>query len=68
MNDLFKIAKEKDVKGIFAEKQLSDDVIKPFVNDLHIKLKVLDPLGGINGINTYIELMLYNAREIQSVY
>ncbi len=65
LQDLIKIAKKEGVKGIFSEEQLSGDVIKPFVEDLGIKLSVLDPLGGSEGRDSYIDLMLYNAKQIE---
>ncbi|RJP69177.1 MAG: zinc ABC transporter substrate-binding protein [Candidatus Abyssobacteria bacterium SURF_17] len=52
------------IKVIFSEPQLSTETIAPFVEDMGLKLYVLDPLGGVEGRNTYIELLRYNAQVI----
>lgn len=52
---------------IFLEPQLSEQVIKPFSQDLGLKTAVLDPLGGSD--MGYTTLMLYNANAIaQSLF
>lgn len=62
LEDLNKIVKDNNVKVIFSEPQLSNETIKPFVNDLGLKLYVLDPIGGVEGRNSYVEMMKYNAQ------
>jgi ABC-type Zn uptake system ZnuABC Zn-binding protein ZnuA len=52
------------VRAIFAEPQLSVDLLKPVVKDLGASLSVLDPLGGVPGRETFVELMLFNARQV----
>lgn len=53
-------AREYDVKAIFTEPQLSAGVVQSFVEDVGLKLYVLDPLGGVNGRKTYTSLLMYN--------
>lgn len=62
LEDLNKIIKDNNIKVIFSEPQLSNETIKPFVNDLGLKLYVLDPIGGVEGRNSYVEMMKYNAK------
>ncbi len=52
------------VRVIFGEPQLSMDVLSPIARDLHVTLSVLDPLGGVPGRETFLDLMRFNARQI----
>ncbi|MHB8831038.1 MAG: metal ABC transporter substrate-binding protein, partial [Patescibacteria group bacterium] len=61
--DLQNKVKQYSVTTIFSEPQLSDQSLKPFVQDLNLKIAVLDPEGGINNMG-YIDLMRYNADTI----
>ncbi|MDD2785477.1 MAG: metal ABC transporter substrate-binding protein [Patescibacteria group bacterium] len=59
--DLHSKAKEFNVKTIFSEPQLSDASLRPFVQDLSLNVKILDPVGTNMG---YIDMMRYNADTI----
>jgi ABC-type Zn2+ transport system substrate-binding protein/surface adhesin len=52
------------VRVIFAEPQLSIDILRPIARDLGVALSVLDPLGGVPGRETFLELMRFNAGQI----
>lgn len=56
--------KEKNVKVIFNEPQMSQSVINALVEDTGVKVLILDPLGNTDTRNTYIKLMEYNINEI----
>jgi zinc transport system substrate-binding protein len=56
--------KEKNVKAIFNEPQMSQSVINALVEDTGVKVLTLDPLGNTDTRNTYIKLMQYNINEI----
>lgn len=59
--------KNHGLHTIFIEPQLSEQIIKPFSQDLGLKTAILDPLGG-NDLG-YTTLMLYNANTIaQSLF
>lgn len=58
--ELHKKARSHNVKAVFSEPQLSNETIAAFVGDIGLKLHVLDPLGGVEGRNSYIELFNYN--------
>jgi ABC-type Zn uptake system ZnuABC Zn-binding protein ZnuA len=52
------------VRVIFAEPQLSVDVLQPVARDLGVTISVLDPLGGVPGRESYGDLMVFNARQV----
>jgi len=58
--------KEFNIQSIYREPQLSESALAPFVKDLDIQIRTIDPLGGVEGRLSYIDLMLYNAHAIAS--
>lgn len=54
-------ARRYGVTALFSEPQLSNEAVAAFVNDIGLKLYILDPLGGVEGRGSYIELLEYNA-------
>jgi len=46
------------------EPQLSQSSITAFANDHNLSIAIIDPLGGVEGRNSYIELMRYNVEEV----
>jgi ABC-type Zn uptake system ZnuABC Zn-binding protein ZnuA len=52
------------VRTLFAEPQLSLDPLRPLARDLGVTLSVLDPLGGVAGRDTYLDLLRFNARQV----
>lgn len=62
--DLYYMFESSGAKSIFSESQFSSESIKSFVNDLDLKVGILDPLGGTNEKDSYIKLMRYNANVI----
>lgn len=62
--ELSQTAEKYQIKVIFSEPQLSNEVLEPFIADLNLKLAVLDPVGGIGERDSYINTMLYNAKII----
>jgi ABC-type Zn uptake system ZnuABC Zn-binding protein ZnuA len=57
--------KEKNIRVIFVEPQLSTAVLESFVEDNHLRVAELDPLGGTEGRATYLDLMTFNANSIR---
>ncbi|MFH1048006.1 MAG: metal ABC transporter substrate-binding protein [Patescibacteria group bacterium] len=53
-----------DVRAIYSEPQLSTTTLLPFTEDHGIAIAILDPLGGIDGRDSYIVTMIYNAETI----
>lgn len=62
--ELQTVIKKYNIKTIFSEPQLSDEIIKSFTKDLGVNLAVLDPLGGVAGRDSFINLMRYNVEVI----
>lgn len=59
------MAKQKHVKAIFDHIQLPDRAAKLAAEAAGLKVCHLDPLGGIAGRQSYVELLLYNANLIR---
>jgi len=49
---------------VFVEPQLSEAALRGLSQDLGITLQKLDPEGGVQGVESYIALMQYNAAQI----
>ncbi|RMD50775.1 zinc ABC transporter substrate-binding protein [Candidatus Parcubacteria bacterium] len=58
------LVKENNIKVIYSEPQLDVSGLEAFMKDNQINLSILDPLGGDEEKNSYINLMLYNAQTI----
>lgn len=56
--------REAKVRVIFAEPQLSQDVIRAIARDLGASIATLDDVGGVPGRESYAALLLYDARQI----
>jgi ABC-type Zn uptake system ZnuABC Zn-binding protein ZnuA len=52
------------VRILFAEPQLSLDPLRPLARDLGVTLSVLDPLGGVAGRDSYLDLLRFDARQV----
>jgi zinc transport system substrate-binding protein len=63
--DLQREIKARHIRIIFIEPQFSMGVLKSFAKDSGVKIAELDPLGGVEGRTTYLELMKFNARSIR---
>lgn len=53
------------VHTIYSEPQLSITQITAFAKDNNLTILELDPIGGIEGRNSFIDLILYNASQIE---
>jgi zinc transport system substrate-binding protein len=53
-----------DLHTVFIEPQLSEAALRGLSQDLGITLRKLDPEGGVQGVESYIALMHYNAAQI----
>lgn len=58
------IIEQLDIKVLYKEPQLSESVVSAIAADQNIEIYTLDPIGGVQNRNSYIELMLYNASTI----
>lgn len=57
-------SRDKNVRAIFSEPQFSSSDISTTARDAGVKLSQLDPIGGVEGKMSYIEMMRFNADEI----
>jgi ABC-type Zn uptake system ZnuABC Zn-binding protein ZnuA len=64
LQEVGQIIKAKNVKVLFKEPQLSDNIISPLANDYQAEIRTLDPIGGLDGRNSYIDTYLYNVETI----
>ncbi|MDY6896390.1 MAG: metal ABC transporter substrate-binding protein [Thermotogota bacterium] len=62
--ELSNIAKEKNVKAIFNEPQLSDKAVNAVAENLNLTIGVLDPLGSVERVFDLDSLYVYNLFEI----
>lgn len=60
--------RDSGIRVVFTEPQLSTAALQPIARDLGVTLGVLDPLGGLPGRQTYIELLLFNARAVAAAH
>lgn len=65
LGDLYDRARKSGVKAVFSEPQLPASNLEPMLEDLGLKMVVLDPLGGIAPGDSYVNLLLRNARAIR---
>jgi zinc transport system substrate-binding protein len=57
--------KSEHIRIIFIEPQLSTGVLESFAKDNQVAIAELDPLGGMQGRTTYLDLMAFNANSIR---
>ncbi len=62
--ELQKTIDKYDIHTVFIEPQLSSQVVNFLTQDMDLNVKVLDPLGGTEGRDTYLRLMSYNFNQI----
>lgn len=61
---LQKKIKAGHIDVIFIEPQLSTGLLEAFAQDTGVNIAELDPLGGVEGRDTYLALMEFNARSV----
>ena len=58
--------REHNLRVLFIEPQLHAAPLRSLARDIGVKLQELDPLGGIEGRDSYLALMRFNASQIAS--
>lgn len=58
------VVENSNISTIFIEPQLSGSVVDAIANDLDLQVVTLDPLGGVPGRTTYLDMMRYNGEVI----
>ena len=64
LHELSEVVEHDNVLAIFSEPQLSSSSLEPFMKDNNLSLATLDPLGGIDGRDSYQALIRYNIETI----
>lgn len=54
------VIEAKNVRVLFKEPQLSDEVVEALARDYDATVATLDPIGGVDGRTSYIGLIRYN--------
>jgi zinc transport system substrate-binding protein len=62
--ELQKKIEDSHIRVLFTEPQLSAESVQAFVEDLGLRLYVLDPLGGIQGRDNFIALIQYDTNTV----
>ncbi len=55
------------VTVIFSEPQFAKTALEPIAGDVGATISVLDPIGGVPGRNSFVELLRYNELQIRKV-
>lgn len=63
---LQKEVEENNIKSLFVEPQLSKEAISTLAQDLGVGVAILDPIGGLDDRNSYLDLINYNIINIYS--
>jgi len=64
LQKLYAQARTYKIKALFSEPQLPTASLEPLLEDLGLRLFVLDPLGGAASGDSYIELLRRNVQTI----
>ena len=64
LHELSEVVEHDNVLAIFSEPQLSSASLEPFIKDNNLSLATLDPLGGVDGRDSYQALIRYNIETI----
>ncbi len=62
------ILKQVNAGAIFSESQLNNQPAFVLADEANVPLGILDPLGGVEGREGYIDLMRYNSRMIADTF
>jgi len=62
--DIQEDVKDSDIRAMFIEPQLSRTSLETLAKDMNVKLGIMDPLGGVSGRETYIDLIDYNINSL----
>jgi len=60
LKELIDIVLKNDVKAIFKHIQLPDNAARLLSESTGLKIYTLDPVGGVEGRNSYNEILMYN--------
>lgn len=64
LTHLADVIREQKIKVLFSEPAVSKTVAESLARDFHLRLYVLDPMGGSSNRKSFLDLMLANAHTI----
>jgi ABC-type Zn uptake system ZnuABC Zn-binding protein ZnuA len=59
-----RLIRAQNLRVLFVEPQLPQGPLSTLARDLGVTLSVLDPLGGVQGRDNYIDMMRFNASQV----
>jgi ABC-type Zn uptake system ZnuABC Zn-binding protein ZnuA len=62
---IVKAIRHYHIRAVFAEPQLNPKVADVIAHEAGVKVVMLDPIGGLPGRETYLELMRYDLRQMK---
>jgi zinc transport system substrate-binding protein len=64
LQKLYALARANKIKVVFSEPQLPTESLEPLLEDLGLRLSILDPLGGAAAGDSYVGLLRRNVQSI----
>jgi ABC-type Zn uptake system ZnuABC Zn-binding protein ZnuA len=65
LESIVKAIRHYHIRAVFAEPQLNPKVADMIAHEAGVKVVMLDPIGGLPGRMTYLELMRYDLRQMK---
>jgi len=65
IREIFEEMKKKGIHTLFVEPAVNISRLRPWLERYGVRVFVLDPLGGVEGRRTYIELMRFNVSQVK---
>jgi ABC-type Zn uptake system ZnuABC Zn-binding protein ZnuA len=65
LESIVKAIRHYHIRAVFAEPQLNPKVADVIAYEAGVKVVMLDPIGGLPGRESYLELMRYNLRQMK---
>jgi ABC-type Zn uptake system ZnuABC Zn-binding protein ZnuA len=65
LESIVKAIRNYHIRAVFAEPQLNPKVADVIAHEAGVKVVMLDPIGGLPGRETYLELMRYDLRQMK---
>lgn len=62
--EIGEVIEETEVKVLFKEPQLSDVIVDALAEDYGATVKTLDPLGGVDGRDSFIKMIEFNVEQV----
>lgn len=64
ISELQDLIKQNQIKVLYKEPQLSDSSLEPVKKELNVEIRTLDPIGGVEGRESLLDLIEYNINQI----